>query len=414
MQGISAEPDPAARGGRRGSRRAGRSARAGRAGGRLVVLDGLRILAALMVVFHHYVGYGGSADGAGNAWSRPIAQVFPLASKLGAYMWTGVSLFFLISGFVIGMSTWGRGLGDFFTSRIVRLYPAYWFGVLATTAVLAAWPLVAQPLDSYQVLVNLTMFQSALHVTNVDASYWTLWYELCFYLLFGLVVRQGLNYRRVVAFCMVWTVMGMVSVGVDWAPLTVVAMPWVSSFFVAGLAYYLMYRFRPTLLLWGIVGVSLVLSLNYAGSHQQLIDPALGGRHLAGLARRRDDRAVLPGDGRRVAGLAVPDRLALADGRRFADLPAVPAARGDRLDGDQAAPRPGAEVDPGRAGHAGHAGGRLPGAPDRRTPALPAAEARHRHRPGRAQGERSRAAGRAGGVRAAQAEAAGSRPVVRV
>ncbi|GAA1144907.1 acyltransferase [Kitasatospora gansuensis] len=280
MQGISAEPDPAARGGRRGSRRAGRSARAGRAGGRLVVLDGLRILAALMVVFHHYVGYGGSADGAGNAWSRPIAQVFPLASKLGAYMWTGVSLFFLISGFVIGMSTWGRGLGDFFTSRIVRLYPAYWFGVLATTAVLAAWPLVAQPLDSYQVLVNLTMFQSALHVTNVDASYWTLWYELCFYLLFGLVVRQGLNYRRVVAFCMVWTVMGMVSVGVDWAPLTVVAMPWVSSFFVAGLAYYLMYRFRPTLLLWGIVGVSLVLSLNYAGSHQQLIDPALGGRHL--------------------------------------------------------------------------------------------------------------------------------------
>ncbi|WP_344447452.1 acyltransferase family protein, partial [Kitasatospora nipponensis] len=237
----------------------------------------LRILAALMVVFHHYVGYGGSAHGAGNAWSRPIAQVFPLASKLGAYMWTGVSLFFLISGFVIGMSTWGRGLGDFFTSRIVRLYPAYWFGVLATTAVLAAWPLVAQPLDSYQVLVNLTMFQSALHVTNVDASYWTLWYELCFYLLFGLVVRQGLNYRRVVAFCMVWTVMGMVSVGVDWAPLTVVAMPWVSSFFVAGLAYYLMYRFRPTLLLWGIVGVSLVLSLNYAGSHQQLIDPALGG-----------------------------------------------------------------------------------------------------------------------------------------
>ncbi|MFB6820941.1 acyltransferase family protein [Streptomyces virginiae] len=251
-----------------------------RAGGRLVVLDGLRILAALMVVFHHYVGYGGAADGAGNAWSRPIAHVFPLASKFGAYMWTGVSLFFLISGFVIGMSTWGRGLGDFFTSRVVRLYPAYWFGVLATTAVLTVWPMVAQPLHAHEVLANLTMLQGAMHITNVDASYWTLWYELCFYLLFCLVVRQGLTYRRVVAFCMLWTVAGLGSVAMEWGPLQVIAMPWISSFFVAGLAFYLMYRFRPTLLLWTIIGVSLALSLIYARDHQHAIDAALGGRHL--------------------------------------------------------------------------------------------------------------------------------------
>uniref|UniRef100_A0AAU2VA93 Integral membrane protein n=1 Tax=Streptomyces sp. NBC_00003 TaxID=2903608 RepID=A0AAU2VA93_9ACTN len=37
-------------------------------------------------------------------------------------------IFFLISGFVICMSCWGKPLGDFFVSRVVRLYPAYWFG----------------------------------------------------------------------------------------------------------------------------------------------------------------------------------------------------------------------------------------------------------------------------------------------
>jgi peptidoglycan/LPS O-acetylase OafA/YrhL len=38
--------------------------------------------------------------------------------------WTGVYLFFLISGFVICMSAWGRSVGQFAASRITRLFPA--------------------------------------------------------------------------------------------------------------------------------------------------------------------------------------------------------------------------------------------------------------------------------------------------
>ncbi|MFC1437892.1 acyltransferase [Streptacidiphilus sp. N1-10] len=246
---------------------------------RLVVLDGLRILAALTVMFHHYVGFGGSATGSHNAWGRPIRAVFPHAAQLGAYLWTGVCLFFLISGFVICMSSWGKGLGAFFTSRVTRLYPAYWFAVLATTAVLTVWPMVAQPLDHYSVLANLTMFQTGLGNLNSDAVYWTLWFELRFYLLFALVVWKGVTYNRVVAFCLVWTVAGLLSPVVNEPLLNLVVMPSASSFFIAGLAYYLMYRFRQNLLLWGIVGVNLIVSINYAVGRQRSIDWWLGHHH---------------------------------------------------------------------------------------------------------------------------------------
>ncbi|WP_152626357.1 acyltransferase family protein [Streptacidiphilus carbonis] len=243
---------------------------------RLVVLDGLRILAALTVMFHHYVGFGGSPTAAHNAWGRPIRQVFPTAAWLGAYMWTGVCLFFLISGFVICMSSWGKGLGAFFTSRVTRLYPTYWFAILATTVVLTTWPMVTQPLDFFSIVTNLTMFQTGVGVLNLDAVYWTLWFELRFYLLFALVVWKGVTYNRVVAFCLIWTVAGMVSPTTKEPLLSLVAMPGVSSFFIAGLAYYLMYRFRPNLLLWGIVAVNLIISIDYANEHQRESNPWLG------------------------------------------------------------------------------------------------------------------------------------------
>lgn len=113
--------------------------------------------------------------------------MFPTAFPFAAYGWLGVELFFLISGFVICMSCWGRSVGDFFTSRVTRLYPAYWFAVLATTAVLLLIPGGQKPLPWPDVLTNLTMLQEPLGVRMVDGVYWTLFAELRFYLLFALV-----------------------------------------------------------------------------------------------------------------------------------------------------------------------------------------------------------------------------------
>src|SRR5689334_19586233 len=87
-------------------------------GSRLRALDGLRLLAALAVGVYHYVAYTGSTA----AWGQDPNSVFPQWSPMAAYGWLGVEIFFIISGFAICMSCWGRTVGDFFRSRVTRLY----------------------------------------------------------------------------------------------------------------------------------------------------------------------------------------------------------------------------------------------------------------------------------------------------
>jgi peptidoglycan/LPS O-acetylase OafA/YrhL len=220
---------------------------------RLEVLDGLRFLAALLVVAYHFTAMW-------YVWRRPPETVFPV--QPAAYGWLGVYLFFLISGFVICMSSWGRGVKAFLVSRAVRLYPAYWLSVVATTVVLTIWPYLEETVGWRDALVNLTMFHEPLDAPAVSDVYWTLWAEMRFYLLFTLVVWAGLTYRRVVAFCLVW--LGAVTAAkatLEGGIVHTVLMTNYAPLFTAGIAFYLMYRFRPTLLLWGIVGGSFLLAL---------------------------------------------------------------------------------------------------------------------------------------------------------
>ena len=227
----------------------------GRPAQRLRMLDGLRLLAALSVVFWHYVG---QAD---PAWQADGRQLFGRVESAAAYGWLGVELFFVISGFVICMSAWGRPVGDFAVSRIVRLFPAYWFAVLALTAIALVDPVMRDRLVSTEFLVNLTMLQQPLGVPPASSVFWTLWLELHFYLLFGIVVWRGLTYRRTVAFCALWTLASVFAAGVNDPKVSLLVGERYSPFFIAGVTAYLMYRFRPNLLLWGMLGVSWALGL---------------------------------------------------------------------------------------------------------------------------------------------------------
>ncbi|HEX6358365.1 acyltransferase [Actinophytocola sp.] len=220
---------------------------------RLEVLDGLRFLAAFAVVAYHFT----TMD---RVWQRPAVEIFP--DQTAAYGWLGVYLFFLISGFVICMSAWDRGVGSFFLSRVVRLYPAYWLSVLAIAAVLTLYPWNHRGVTLDWTLVNLTMFQDAVGVPPVAEVYWTLWAELRFYLLFSLIVWWGLTYQRVAGFCVVW--LGLVTVCKAVVPddliVHTVLMTDYAPLFTGGIGCYLMYRFGPTLVSWGIVAASFVLS----------------------------------------------------------------------------------------------------------------------------------------------------------
>ena len=158
------------------------------------------------------------------------------------------------------MSSWSRTAGEFFVSRVVRLYPAYWAGVLVTTLVLRLLPTVRDGESFSNALVNLTMLQEPFHINDVDAVYWSLWSELRFYLLFAIVVWRGLTYRRAVTFCVVWTIASAIDSSVHNDLLDTWAQPLYSSYFIAGIALYLMYRFGPNLILWGIIGFSWLIS----------------------------------------------------------------------------------------------------------------------------------------------------------
>ncbi|WP_441245710.1 acyltransferase family protein [Kitasatospora sp. McL0602] len=221
---------------------------------RLYVLDGLRLLAALGVVLWHWVGVERFPD----VWHGLPSQLMPFVHKIGEYSWTGVELFFLISGFVICMSCWDRKVSDFLTSRVVRLFPAYWVSVLLTTVVLLIVPTIwgdnlNRPTPS-RILSNLSMANAPLGVDNMDPVYWTLWAEMRFYVLFGCLVAFGLTYRRVLAFCGIWAFATLLAGQANFPLLSAIVQPVYAWYFIGGIVIYLMYRFGPNLLLWGLLG----------------------------------------------------------------------------------------------------------------------------------------------------------------
>ncbi|MFF4602817.1 acyltransferase family protein [Streptomyces sp. NPDC001339] len=99
-----------------------------------------------------------------DAWSGRTRTIFPSLHRISQYGWIGVEVFFLISGFVICMSSWGRSLGDFVVSRAARLYPAYWAAVLISATVISFWPQVRHITGWNQVATNLTMLQHGMGV----------------------------------------------------------------------------------------------------------------------------------------------------------------------------------------------------------------------------------------------------------
>ncbi|MGG8405477.1 acyltransferase family protein, partial [Streptomyces sp. 12297] len=238
---------------------------AGRPPVRLRALDGLRLLAALMVAGYHYAGRGGEVS---EAWGESPRALFPTASPWLAYGCLGVQIFFVISGFVICMSAWNRPLRSFFASRVARLYPAYWAAIVLVTVVFAL-PWVAQEtVSGSDFLVNLTMLQQPLGADRVLGVCWTLWAELRFYALFALfVVLPGGGRRRTLLFCAVWTLAAALTDMADLGKehfLQQLLMPQYAPFFIGGIGLYLVHRNRRDAPAWGVAAAGWLLGQHYA------------------------------------------------------------------------------------------------------------------------------------------------------
>jgi peptidoglycan/LPS O-acetylase OafA/YrhL len=234
-----------------------------RPGGRLRELDLLRFVAASAVMLHHFTGVPAPEWPGGNA-----RTIFPGLGEVTRFGFLGVELFFLISGFVILMSAWGRRVGDFAVSRFVRLFPAYWVSVSLSLAVYLAFrsyvpfgPGTDGPLRRF--LPNLTMLQEGVGSQRMEVVYWTLYVELHFYALIALFVWRGITYSRCVAFMTGWLLLSVFAMESDFAFLKVVLLWRYAPFFVAGMGFFLVYRYGGNLIVWLLIAASWALGCYY-------------------------------------------------------------------------------------------------------------------------------------------------------
>lgn len=179
---------------------------------RLSNVDALRGVAALWVFAYHlwnvfapgYSPQGSPADHKPFDADTPAGVVasYPFC----AYGYTGVGLFFVLSGFCIHLPQarkhHTKGGDDlqprpFFYRRLRRLYPAYFAslflavaGLLAMTATLDGAAQVPLAVVGVFVMVN-ALFLLAVRpdALSLNGVYWTLWYEVQFYLAYPLLLK---------------------------------------------------------------------------------------------------------------------------------------------------------------------------------------------------------------------------------
>lgn len=223
---------------------------------RLLLLDALRLLSALFVMTYHYMGIGGP-----DWWGAPVQVVFPQLSGVAAYGALGVQLFFIISGFVILMSADGRSVGQFAASRISRLFPAYWASVaLAAVLLLVLTKGELNKVTWTDALINMSMLQESIGAVSMDGVYWTLFFELLFYVTIAFFLWRGMTYQRLLAFIFVWPLLGMLSLQTDSGILRKLLIPEYSPLFAVGMGLYLIHVHGHNIVCWLAVGMNIVLA----------------------------------------------------------------------------------------------------------------------------------------------------------
>ena len=164
----------------------------------LPVLDGLRGLAILLVLFSH--------------WVNDLPQsLFPY----GTSGWCGVDLFFVLSGFLITNGLLASKCSTnyfsaFYSKRLLRIFPVYYLALLAYFVLLPlCFPGIPGP-DAYDrpfYWLYLNNWAAFLHLPNAPliGHFWSLAVEEQFYLVWPAVVLLASPRRlqQIAATCVV-------------------------------------------------------------------------------------------------------------------------------------------------------------------------------------------------------------------
>ena len=157
-------------------------------------LDGLRGVAALMIVWHHFVQF------------TPVHEaVLALMSRVLGFMWTGVDLFFVLSGFLITNILANSKSGKhyfraFYGRRILRIFPLYYAVLVIVLLILPMFGVGTHVDPSSQIYFWTYTSNYYFALSGFSANYlshlWTLAIEEQFYLVWPIIIFFTANLER--------------------------------------------------------------------------------------------------------------------------------------------------------------------------------------------------------------------------
>lgn len=158
--------------------------------GRNQGLQAARALACCLVLLEH-VSYSGAI----------LCGLNPRAVLIVDWGSIGVGLFFVLSGMLMGeMVARGGDAGTFVLRRLIRVYPPFWvaIGISVATAAALSRPF---PFDA-RIFALLPITDPA---TDYWIPWWTLIYEICFYLLVAMLIAARANVAVATGAALMWT-----------------------------------------------------------------------------------------------------------------------------------------------------------------------------------------------------------------
>ncbi len=166
------------------------------------------------------------------------------------------------------MSAERKTVRQFFVSRIVRLYPAFWISCTLTAVIVK---LLGAPkhISVLQVhladyLINMTMLVDFLGKGGrIDAAYWSLAYEIVFYFLISIIIGFRLL-NRLSLLLMIWLAyVAFVGPSPEIQTLfTKLLIPDYAPYFISGMVFYMFqYKKDAEWKLWTLLTISFVLCL---------------------------------------------------------------------------------------------------------------------------------------------------------
>lgn len=169
----------------------------------IIELNWVRALAAISIVLYHYTARYNDAIG--------HIEDYPFMCTWGC---GAVNTFFLLTGFLtICNLQQEETVKRFVYKRCIRLYPSYWACIFITSIVTCLFmPNLSRSISS--ILVNLTMLQTFVGIPNVDGVYWTLAFEIIFYVCISAIIllnKKISMYRNIIAISLIWMLASVIN-----------------------------------------------------------------------------------------------------------------------------------------------------------------------------------------------------------